>query len=95
MKTQKKIINAYIVRIYKRNGIVDDSYNHNDVSRCSYIENDNGTYDVHYYDGGNCVHKEYEVKKENLVKLFKWEQCTIDNHICIKYKMISKEIYYA
>lgn len=95
MKTQKKIINAYIVTIYKRNGLVDNSYKSNDVNRCSYIENDNGTYDIHYYDGGNCVHKEYEVKKEDLVKRFEWEQSNIYSHVYTKYKIISKEIHYA
>ena len=95
MTTQKKIIDAYIVTIYKRNGIVDNSYKHNDVHRLQYIENDNGTYDIHYYQGGNCVHKEYEVKKEVLVKRFEWEQCHIYPHIYSKYIMVSKEIHFV
>lgn len=95
MKTQKKIINAYIVTIYKTNGVVHNSYNSNDVNRVSYLENDNGTYDIHYYDGGNCVHKEYEVSRDNLVKRFEWKQSTIESDVYTKDKMISREIYYA
>lgn len=95
METQKKIIHAYIVEVYKRNGVIDNSYKSNDVSRCTYVENENGTYDIHYYDGGNCVHKEYDVKKENLVKRFEWKESSIVANVYSKYKIISKEIYYA
>jgi hypothetical protein len=95
MKTQKKIIDAYIVTIYKRNGIVDNSYKPNEVSKLQYIELDNGNYDIHYYQGGNCVHKEYEVKKADLVKRFEWEQCRIYPNIYSRYKMLSKEIHFV
>jgi hypothetical protein len=95
MKTQKKIIDAYIVTIYKRNGVIDNTYKSKDVSRCSYIENDNGNYDIHYYQGGNCVHKQYEVSKETLLKSFEWKQSDIYSHVYTKEKMISKEIHYV
>lgn len=95
MERGKKIINAYIVTIYKRNEIIDNSYKSNDVNRCSYIENKDGSYDVHYYDGGNCVHKEYNVNKSDLIKRFEWEQSPIYPHVYTKYKILSKEIYHV
>lgn len=95
MKTQKKIIDAYIVTIYKRGEIVDNSYKPNDVSRFQYIELDNGNYDVHCYQGGNCVSKAYNVKKQDLVKSFEWEESKDFPQFYSRYKMISKEIHFV
>lgn len=71
MKTGKKIIDAYVISICKRGEVIDESFKPNDVRRVSYIENDNGNYDIHYYQYGNCVNKEYNVLRDVVIKRFK------------------------
>ena len=96
MKTPKKIIDAEIVRIVKRGNEIDNDYKPNDVSRIQYREQENGTYDVHYYDGGNCVHKEYSVSKDSLKKRFtEWEVSHHSLRIFTRYKMLCHSIQYV
>jgi hypothetical protein len=95
MKTMKKIIDADIIRIIKRGNEIDSDYKPQDVSRISYIEQDDDTYDIHYYDGGNCVHKEYSVCKDSLKKRFQWEASQHCSNMFSKYKILSYEIKYV
>ena len=95
MKTGKKIIDAYIVTIFKRGEIIDESFKPNNVNRVQYIENDNGDYDIHYYQGGNCVHKEYNVVKDVLIKRFtEWKNIQNFPNFYQKRKIVEYTIQY-
>jgi hypothetical protein len=96
MKTGKKIIDAYIVTICKRGEIIDESFKPNDVQRVTYIENNNGYYDIHYYQGGNCVHKEYGVLRDALIKRFKeWKSYQEFPNFYKKDKIVEYTIQYV
>jgi hypothetical protein len=95
METKKKFIDAYIVRIIKRGNVIDTDYTPNDVNHITYLEHENGTYDVSYYDYGNCTHKEYSVTKDSLNSRFhEWKASPHCAHTFSKYKMLSYEIKY-
>lgn len=96
MKTTKKIIDAYIVRIVKRGDEIDNDYKPNDVSHVTYLEQDDDTYDIHYYEGGNVVHKEYFVSKDSLKNRFiEWEVSHHSLRIFSRYKMLEYSIQYV
>jgi hypothetical protein len=96
MKTPKKIIDAYVVRIIKRGDVIDNDYKPNDVNHVQYREQENNMYDVHYYDGGNCVHKEYSVSKDSLKNRFiEWEVSHHSLRIFSRYKMLEHSIQYV
>ena len=97
MKTEvinqgRKVINAFIVKVYNRNGVLDEKWNHNDVFRNCYIENQDGSYDVHQYDGGFLVNKIYSVSREYLISDFQWKQDSESKSIYTKFKIIEKQI---
>lgn len=92
--TKIKFIDAYIVRIIKRGNVIDTDYSLQDVHHITYLEQGNETYDVSYYDYGNCTHKEYSVSKDELKKRFEWKGSQHCKNTSSKYKMLSFEIKY-
>lgn len=81
--------------IYKRNGVVDKSYSNQDVHLRYYYQNDDGSYDIHYMDGGNTVNKSYNVPVEDIKKKFQeWEESLNFPNFYSKQMIVKKEIYF-
>ena len=94
MERKKKFIDAYIVRVWKRGDAIDTDYTPNDVHHITYLQQENDTYDVSYYEYGNCIHKEYSVSKDSLNNRFNWKSSQHCSETYTKYKMLSYEIKY-